>query len=104
MIHELRIYQIKVGKIGEYIKNFEQVAMPIISKYSTLVGYWTSDPGKLNHIYHMWSFDSLDQRAERRVALWNDPDWQEQYLPLALPLIVTQDNVILNPTSFSPIK
>lgn len=104
MIHELRIYRIKVGRTSEYVRNFEAVAMPIISKYSRLVGYWTSDPGMLNHIYHMWAYQSLDERAQCRAALWADKDWQEKYLPLALPLIEEQNSVILNPTSFSPEK
>ena len=34
MVHEMRTYTIKVGKLQEYLHLFEEVGLPIISKYS----------------------------------------------------------------------
>ncbi|CAH2602357.1 NIPSNAP family protein [Rhodovastum atsumiense] len=103
MIYELRTYQIQVGKVGEYVAHFQNVGLPIISRYAELVGYWTADPGPLNHVFHLWRYASLDQRAERRARLYQDAEWQSRFLPVALPLIVRQESAILNPTAFSPL-
>ncbi|WP_442913409.1 hypothetical protein [Labilibaculum sp. K2S] len=33
----MRIYTVKVGKMNQYIKHFEKIGLPIISKYSKLI-------------------------------------------------------------------
>jgi hypothetical protein len=103
MIYELRTYQLQPGKTHEFLANFEKLALPVISKYAELVGYWSADPGPLNHVFHIWKYNSLDQRAERRAALQRDPDWKP-YLAVNQSLIVRQESIILNPASFSPLK
>jgi hypothetical protein len=103
VIYELRTYQIQVGKVPEFLANFEKLALPVISKYAELVGYWSADPGPLNHVYHLWRYNSLDHRTERRAALARDPAWQP-YLDINLKLVLRQESTILNPTAFSPLK
>jgi hypothetical protein len=51
----------------------------------------------------MWGFDSLDDRAARRDKMAKDPAWQA-YLRKVQPLLLTQENRILKPTAFSPIR
>ena len=104
MVHEMRTYTIKVGKLQEYLHLFEEVGLPIISKYSQLVGFWYTEIGELNQIVHIWAYDSLDVRQERRSALYQDQEWVEGFIPLVLPMFEKQENKILYPTNFSPIK
>ena len=82
MVHEMRTYTIKVGKLQEYLHLFEEVGLPIISKYSQLVGFWYTEIGELNQIVHIWAYDSLDVRQERRSALYQDQEWVEGFIPL----------------------
>jgi hypothetical protein len=51
----------------------------------------------------MWGFESLDDRAARRARMAQDPEWQ-RYLQKVVPLLVTQENRLLTPTAFSPIR
>lgn len=38
--------------------------------------------------------DSYAQRAAVRAALVQDPDWMEQYISKAMPMLSSQDNEI----------
>jgi hypothetical protein len=67
------------------------------------VGWFTSEFGRLNQVVHMWRFESLDDRARRRAALSGDPEWQA-FVSKALELIEKQENRILLPTRFSPMR
>jgi hypothetical protein len=51
----------------------------------------------------MWRYDSYAQREERRARLQADERWKA-FLAKIQPLIHTQQNRILIPTSFSPIQ
>lgn len=104
MIYEMRTYTVKVGKLPEYLKHFEETGIPIISKYSKLIGYWYTEIGELNQIIHIWEYPDLNSRAERRKALYNDPQWIEKFIPVALPLLEKQETRIMYATNFSPIK
>ena len=50
----------------------------------------------------IWGYPSHAEREERRASLQARPDWQA-FLGRIQPLIHTQQNRILVPTSFSPI-
>jgi len=39
-----------------------------------------------------------------RERWWQDREWIETYLPLALPLVNSQESVILAAVAFSPIR
>lgn len=100
----MRTYTIKIGKTQEYLKLFEEVALPIISKYAKLVGYWYTDIGELNQVVHIWEYESLDERRKRRTALYEDPEWKEKFLPIAAPMLEKQETKIMYAANFSPIK
>ena len=104
MFYEMRTYTLKIGKTQEYLKLFEEVGLPIISKYAKLVGYWYTDIGELNQIVHIWEYPSMDERAVKRKQLYQDPEWVEDFLPIALPMLEKQESKLLNPTNFSPIR
>ena len=41
--------------------------------------------------------------ANGTVVNWQDPDWLERYLPLALPLVEQQESMLMTAAPFSPI-
>src|SRR5205823_1804419 len=51
----------------------------------------------------LWGYESFAEREERRAKLQADERWKE-FLGRIQPLIHTQQNRILIPTSFSPIS
>ncbi|HEY5505706.1 MAG TPA: NIPSNAP family protein [Sedimentisphaerales bacterium] len=102
--YEMRTYTIQPGKLNAYLKHFGDVGVPIITKYAKLVGFWHTDIGTLNQVIHIWEYESLDDRTERRRALYNDVDWREKFLPQAVPMIVDQKNHIMLASDFSPIR
>ncbi len=104
MIYEMRTYQIKVGATSQYVKQFGEIALPIISRYCKLVGFWIVESGRLNRVVHIWEFESLEHRRTARERWWQDEDWLDQYLPLALPLVLSQESLLLTAAPFSPIK
>ena len=57
----------------------------------------------LNQIVHMWAYESLDERTQRRAELNADEDWKA-YVEKIRPLLVTMENKLLIPAPFSPIK
>ena len=104
MIVEERIYTLYPGKVPEYMKHYETEGLAVqIRHLPRMVGYFTTEIGPLNQVIHMWGYDSLDQRAERRAALGADPAWQA-YVAKIRPLIITQERKILLPMPWSPIK
>jgi hypothetical protein len=102
LIQELRIYEIRPGRTREYLEHFEGIGLPIASKYMFLAGFWTSEFGALNEIYHLWDFRDLEHRNRVRAALHSDAKWQSDFMPRALELVAAQRNLILRPTTFSP--
>jgi hypothetical protein len=104
MIVEERIYTLYPGKTAEYVKAYTEIGMkPQVAILGRLLGWFTSEIGELNQIVHMWGYDSYEERVTRRAKLMQDPDFQ-RYLGAVRPLIVKQENKILIPTPFSPMK
>ncbi len=104
MIVEERIYTLEVGKVPEYLRLYEAeglaIQRPILGN---LIGYFSSEIGDLNLIVHMWGYDSFEERTRRRSELLGNEDWQA-YVEKVRPFILTQENRILIPAPFSPIR
>ena len=104
MIIEHRTYTIQAGRVPEYLATYEQYGMPVQRPIlGNMIGFFHSEIGALNRIVHMWGYESLDDRQRRRAELAAHPDWPK-YLERNNPLALTQENQILIPASFSPIK
>lgn len=67
-----------------------------------MLGYFHTEFGPLNQIVHLWGYDSLEERRQRRERLFADAEWKA-YIQEARPLILTQENKLLIPAPFSPM-
>ena len=104
MIYEERMYTILPGRMAEYMKNYEELGLPVQREVlGTLVGFFHTEIGALNKVVHIWGYDNLDDRLKKRESLANHPDWP-RYLESNVKLIVEQENRVLIPASFSPLK
>ena len=104
MIVEQRDYHVYTGKLPELVRLYETEGIAIQQAVlGGLIGAFTTDIGALSTYTHLWGYESLAEREERRARLQAREDWQA-FLGKILPLIHTQHSRILVPTSFSPIK
>ena len=98
MINELRIYTLKAGSAPEVAKNSGTVARAIRGdNYGKLEGSWSTELGSLNQVVHLWTYESLNDRARLRAELQKNKRWTEEYIPLIRPHLVRQDIRLLNP-------
>lgn len=104
MIYEERDYRIKAGKLGEFVKLYGEFGLPLQKEHlGTFIAYFTSEIGELNHVVALWSYQSLNDRMERRARMLADPRWQD-YLRKVDGLIDIQSTRILSPVSYSPMQ
>jgi hypothetical protein len=104
MIVEERIYTAQSGRAKEWVDFYGEHGLPIQQRLlGKLIGFFTSEIGELNKIVHLWAYDSLAHREQCRADLMKDPAWQA-YLKDAPKVLIAQENRILVPTAFSPLK
>ncbi|MCJ0764886.1 NIPSNAP family protein [Variovorax terrae] len=100
MLVEMRTYTAHPGKWREYLKLYEAEGLAIQKRIlGRMVGYYTTEFGELNQIVHLWAYQDLNERAQRRAALLHEPQWQS-YVARMLPLLQRQESKILTPTGF----
>ena len=104
MIVEQRDYHVVTGKLNELVKLYESEGIELQQRHlGNLLGVFTTDIGALSTYTSMWGYESFGERETRRAALQADDTWKA-FLGKIQPLIHTQQNRILVPTSFSPIR
>ena len=97
MIHELRTYTFHPGTINTYLQIARDVGRPVRGQnYGVNMGYWTSEFGSLNQIWHLWQYESMEERARLRDALSKNERWTKEYVANIRPLIARQDIRFLN--------
>jgi hypothetical protein len=104
VIVEQRDYHVTTGKLNELVALYETEGIELQQRYlGNLLGVFTTDIGALSTYTSMWGYESFAEREERRARLQADDAWKA-FLAKIQPLIHTQQNRILVPTSFSPIR
>ena len=104
MIVEQRDYHVFTGKLPELVRLYGEEGIAIQEAHlGNLIGWFTVDVGALSTVVSLWGYESAGEREERRKRLQADERWQE-FLRKIQPLIHTQQNRILVPVPFSPIK
>ena len=104
MIVEQRDYHVHTGKLPELVRLYETEGVPLQNEIlGGLVGAFTTDIGALSTYTTLWRYDSFAEREERRARLQADERWKT-FLAKVQPLMHTQQNRILVPTFFSPLR
>jgi hypothetical protein len=99
-IFELRYYTLKPGTLPDVAKGWE-AALPERMKLSPVLLAGGVEFGQANGFVHIWAYSSLDQRAQVRAEALKKGIWPP---PGGADRLLTQDNKILVPASFSPIQ
>lgn len=92
--YELRTYSIKPKRFGEFMELTNE-HFHLRTAHSKLMGYWTTEYGGLNEVSHIWQYDNHGHRTAVRAVLASDPNWISKYFSKVLPMIVKQDNAVL---------
>ena len=104
MIVEHRDYHITTGKLPELLRLYEQEGIPLQQEIlGGLVAAFTTEIGALSTYTTLWRYDSFAEREEKRARLQADERWKA-FLAKVQPLMHTQQNRILVPTAFSPLR
>ena len=105
MFVEERIYTMAPGNVHPYLNLYGSQGLPVAAPIlgNNLLGMFYGEIGDLNTVVSLFSYQSLDERQKRRAELLKSPEWQS-YAKQAQPLVMRQQNRILVPASFSPIR
>jgi hypothetical protein len=106
MILDLRIYTTKPGRTADWVALYKEHAWAIQQQYlGRCVACTTVVEGCVHQVVHIWAYDSEADRETRRAAMAADPAWAK-YLAASAEAgyLVHQENRILKPTDFSPLK
>jgi len=104
VIVEQRDYHVFTGKLNELVALYADEGIAIQQEIlGGLVAVFTTDVGALSTYTSLWRYESFGDREERRARLQGDERWRT-FLAKIQPLIHTQQNRILVPTSFSPLQ
>jgi hypothetical protein len=104
VIVEERTYHVHTGKLPEVVRLYAEEGTTVQQEHlGNLIGAFTVDIGDLSSIVQLWGYDDFAERQRRRALLQADERWKA-FLSKLQPLLHTQKNRILLPTSFSPIQ
>ena len=104
MILEERTYTIRTGLVQEYLALYEREGYAPHRRFlGDPVGFFVTEVGTLNQVVHLWRYDSMADREQRRAKLAQAPNWGD-YLDAATPFLLRMENRIMVPTAFSPMK
>lgn len=101
-VYELRTYQCKPGSLPLIVDSWG----PLIeerAKRSPLIGAWFSDLGVVNKFMHLWAYESLEHRSQVRAQAQADGIWPPKPKE-GKDYLVSMENKILLPASFSPLQ
>ena len=102
MIIDHRVYTIKPNRLSRFLETYERLALPLQRKYlGEPYGFFVSHIGPLNRVVHLWQYESLADREQRRDGMEADLAWQA-YRRVALEedTLVDMEDQILKPAPF----
>jgi NIPSNAP len=99
-IYEMRTYTFAPGDIAKVLDGWGK-AIEAREKFSPLAACWTSELGGLNKFVHTWVYKDLNERARIREESRKPGG---QWPPQTGVRPIRQDNKLLMPAAFSPVR
>jgi hypothetical protein len=98
MLYEFRTYTFALRDLSAYLELAATVGRPARgNEYGVNHGYWTVEVGQLCQVWHLWSYESFEERTRLRGELRKNLAWSREYVPRVLQLVQRQDLRLLNP-------
>ena len=98
-IYEMRIYTYKNGSMPEVVKRWG-AAIPHREEYSPCAAAMYSDLGSLNKWMHVWPYKDMEDRNRIRAEASTSEHWP----PPTREFLLSQENKMLIPAAFSPMR
>ncbi|TWG99509.1 NIPSNAP protein [Mesorhizobium sp. J18] len=92
LLFEFRSYDFAPGAAPRYLELFQTSGLEYVTRHLPLGGYWLTDTGALNTLHHIWIYRDFAHRAECRVGLAADKEWNQGFIPQGFPLILRQQS------------
>jgi hypothetical protein len=92
--------------VSDYFYHYEKLILirSLTKRHGLeLMSDYVSYIGALNQVVHLWRYDSLADMERKRAARDADPAWGE-FLSLTEGTLLRQEDKVMRPTSFSPIR
>ena len=104
MILDMRTYTCRPGTIKKPIELYTQYGREAQTRHLGQPVVWaTTEVGDVNSYVHIWAYKDIADRAAKRAAMWEDPDWIEYTRRSAeLGALLSQENKILLATDIMP--
>src|SRR5262245_45151542 len=99
-VYEMRTYTFAPGDIPKVLDAWGK-AIEAREKFSPLAACWTSELGRLNQFVHRWVYKDLNERARVREEPRKPGG---QWPPQTGVRPIRQENKLLMPTAFSPVR
>ena len=99
-LFEIRQYTLTAGSIPGLIERWSE-KIEGRQKFSPLVAGMYTEFGSLNKWVHIWAYKDLNERASVRAAATAGGNWPARNPP---GVLVKQENSLVMPSSFSPIR
>ncbi|XP_011946753.1 PREDICTED: protein NipSnap homolog 3B isoform X1 [Cercocebus atys] len=103
-VYELAVFQMKPGGPALWGDAFKRAINAHVNLgYTKVVGVFHTEYGELNRVHVLWWNESADSRAAGRHKSHEDPRVVAAVRE-SVNYLVSQQNMLLIPTSFSPLK
>ncbi|WP_298267911.1 NIPSNAP family protein [uncultured Bradyrhizobium sp.] len=108
MIYETRVYRCLPGRLPALLKRFETVTLKLWDKHGIRqAGFFTTLVGESNQdLTYLLAWESLAEREKKWTAFATDPEWLAARAKTEEDgqIVLTIENQLLVPTSFSSVK
>merc|ERR1712062_90095 len=96
-LYELRIYQMKPEHFTESVELLAKYWQVRIA-HSKAVGSWKTEIGGIAETVHLWEYDSLEDRMQKRLKVAADPVWTKEFWPSFFPKALNMTTYLLSPS------
>ncbi|OKO70169.1 NIPSNAP family protein [Bradyrhizobium sp. NAS96.2] len=108
MIYETRVYRCLPGRLPALLKRFETITLKLWDKHGIRqAGFFTTLVGESNQdLTYLLAWETLAEREKKWTAFTTDPEWIAARAKTEEDgqIVLTIENQLLVPTSFSAVK
>ena len=107
MIYELRVYNLKPGRMKDLHSRFSNTSVGLFKKHGfKVMGFWVPEGKEEEQLVYLLAFDSKDQMNQLWDSFAEDPEWKVAFAESETdgPLESDIESTILHATSYSPVQ
>ncbi len=106
MLIDHRTYTCRVGTLRKQVALYEKYGLASQKRYfGEPLAWLVTETGDVNTYVHIWVYDSFEDRAKKRTALFKDPEWLTYLEKNAeAGFLIKQESKLMSPAPFAPIR